>query len=221
MTTERIEFITTDGVTIVGSWTPVTSAKQTALLLHMMPADRMSWQGLSAILARRTIASLAIDLRGHGESTQKTGQRLDYHAFRDADHQASHEDLAAAHIWLQGREVPIERTVLIGASIGANLALHDLAAHPALPAAVLLSPGLNYRGMTTADLVRRLAPSQSILLVASRDDAESATAVTELDRLTTSQRDVLLFDGAGHGTTMLERERFLGERIAEWLERQQ
>lgn len=42
---------------------------------------------------------------------------------------------------------------LVGASIGANYALRALAADEKLRGAVLLSPGLDYHGVTAADRV--------------------------------------------------------------------
>ena len=62
---------TIDGVALIGEWTLPAGATTAALLLHMMPATRQSWRGLVQALSAANIASLAIDLRGHGESVLK------------------------------------------------------------------------------------------------------------------------------------------------------
>lgn len=221
MTSEQISYQTEDGVTIVGTWTTGPTAKATtALLLHMMPADRTSWQPLAAAFRARNISSLAIDLRGHGESVlDRAGGTIDYRRFSDEQHQASSLDVVGAHNWLAAQDVSAESLVLVGASIGANLALQYFAGRPKLQTAVLLSPGLDYRGVQTEPALRELRQGQKLLFVASRDDQESAAAVADLDRLCLVAHEVFWYDAAGYGTAMFEGDRLLPERIADWIDR--
>lgn len=221
MNVERIAFETEDGVTIVGDWYAVeASPRWVVLLLHMMPATRSSWQPLVPLLTTAKFSTLAIDLRGHGESIRQRGREipLTHEAFTDEEHQASILDIASAHSWLVGQDVAPNHVIIVGASIGANLALRYLSMHTHVPSAALLSPGLNYRGVETEPAVRTLTSDQAILLVASRDDAESAEAVTRLDQMATSTHELIMFERAGHGTAMFHQEPFLLEHIVHWLE---
>lgn len=218
MQKERITFQTEDGVTIVGDWLRAgDEAKWAALLLHMMPADRTSWAGFDDALAHHNISSLAIDLRGHGESVQRGSERLDFRVFSNEDHQGSQLDLVAAESWLIGQGIALDHIVVVGASIGANLALAHLATHPQLPGAVLLSPGLDYRGIRTDRALLSLRPEQSLLFVSSRRDPECARDVVELDRLTSVPHEVFWLEGSAHGTDLFRQDPHLADRIAVWV----
>lgn len=220
METELVRFPTDDGVNVVGDLTrPVGEARAAAILLHMMPARRDSWRELTAALAARGVACLAIDLRGHGDSVTTTdGRRLNYRDFSDGEHQQTRGDVTAAVAHLR-QSMPGLATVplvLIGASIGANLSLRFAADHPEVKAVVAMSPGLDYRGVTTAEAVQRLSPRQSLWLGASRDDQHGSwEAVHELVRL--HPATVFTAEAAGHGTTMFTNHPGLVEQVADWV----
>ncbi len=220
---EAISLTTSDGVRIAGDLYQAAGDRG-VLLLHMMPATRKSWAVLAGKLQEAGVQSLAIDLRGHGESQ---GGPNGYKSFSDAEHQSSRLDVEAGAAFLRGRGV--KRLSLAGASIGANLALQHLAEHPDATAAALLSPGLDYRGIGTESLLRRVAPHQRILLAASADDdysyasverlrtflAEGGRQVTEAARGGASA--VHIFRDAGHGTAIFDAEPAFADVVARWL----
>ncbi|OGL72895.1 hypothetical protein A3C96_02425 [Candidatus Uhrbacteria bacterium RIFCSPHIGHO2_02_FULL_60_10] len=213
---ERTAIRTADGVEIIGDWW--AGQNRAALLLHMMPADRRSWQELADRLAAGGWAVLAIDLRGHGESLAASGGRtLDYRKFTDAEHQASRLDLQAALAWLATKGFPVERVALVGASIGANLAITAASEEPKLPAVAALSPGDDYRGVRTPGAVARFRPEQALFLAASDEDQISAKCVRGLKEIKPDAELRVLSD-AGHGTTLLERRPEMTAELAAWLE---
>jgi alpha-beta hydrolase superfamily lysophospholipase len=218
--TENVTFQTSDGVRIAAVYDAAARPGPAALLLHMMPATKESWadSGFTRLLVQAGFSVLAIDLRGHGQSrTAADGRQLDYKLFGDREHQAKVLDVEAAAAWLKQRAgVTEDRLTAIGASIGANLSIAFAAAHPRVPAAVALSPGLDYRGVTTPDKVRHLVPGQSLFLAASSEDELSFQTNRRLAEI---RSDILVkeFDGAGHGTTMFQnRPELMGEIVA-WL----
>ncbi|MBI4143038.1 alpha/beta fold hydrolase [Candidatus Uhrbacteria bacterium] len=214
---ERIALTTTDGMTIIGNWSAVAQPHGWALLLHMMPATKESYAALADALAARDVASLAIDERGHGEST---GGPDGYQRFTDAEQQAKIYDVAAAMNWLIAQGAVEARIIIVGASIGANLALQWLATHPIVPAAALLSPGLDYRGIRTEPLAESLAPTQHIFLAAGGTDDEYSTAsVHRLANILANRATTRLLTSAGHGTTMFEREPACFTETVGWIVR--
>jgi dienelactone hydrolase len=214
---ERVSFPTVDGVTIIGTWNEAVGATGAAVLLHMMPATRASWAALQAALAGQGLSSLAIDLRGHGESTRGAEGTLAYKGFTDEQHQASRMDVEAAVNWLRAKGLKPERIVLIGASIGANLALSALADEPRLPAAVLLSPGADYHGLKALEEAEGLNPEQALYILASADDATSFSDSRRLRDMAPVERKTLVeLTAAGHGTTMLEGDPTKAQDIATW-----
>ncbi|HJV33160.1 MAG TPA: alpha/beta fold hydrolase [Patescibacteria group bacterium] len=212
---EHVSFVTEDGVTIVGDFLPAGNGRA-VLLLHMMPATKESWGPFAEALARRGIASLAIDFRGHGGSVASARGALDYRAFTDAEQQAKALDVAAAMRWLVARGLDAKRVAVCGASIGANLAIAWTATHPETPAVLALSPGLVYRGVTTGEEIESVDP-RKLFLVASAEDKYSFESMRTLAALAPGAMAREL-DGAGHGTTMFERDPALMDEAVDWLD---
>lgn len=217
---EKITFKTLDGVKIVGNYfSPTTPSTSGVLCLHMMPETKESWGELALFLSNRGIHVLAIDERGHGESIWYDDEPLNYQQFSDVEQQAKRLDIDAALQWMQTKGMQLNQTAIIGASIGANLALDTLVRFPAVPAAALLSPGQDFRGIQTDSTITKLQPNQKILLVASADDKYSFETIERLDILTHNEHETWRLKRAGHGTHMFSAEPGLLEKVAEWLEK--
>ncbi len=212
----HITLTTEDNVRISADYYPA-SGSQGALLLHMMPATKESWRGFAAKLQRLGVKVLAIDLRGHGQSE---GGPDGFRSFSDVQHQESIADVAAGARYLAEQGVAEKNLSVIGASIGANLALWYGAMHPAVSRIVLLSPGLNYRGIETLPLAGKLQASQRVFIAASRDDdgnADMARQIFEALPENTANR-LVIYRAAGHGTSMFGKEKpDLEEEILDWL----
>ena len=202
---ERMTIEAADGLLIQATLlTPITSAPNPGvILLHMLGDDRTVWGevGLAADLVAAGYAVLVVDMRGHGE----TGGAQDWTLAAD--------DLG--RVWdafaVRADET---RTAVVGASIGANMALRLGAERPDVVGVALLSPGLEYRGVTTAD---QLVVYRPLLLVASEDDPYSADSVRALAEVA-SGATVHIFDAAGHGTNMFAAAPELSGLIIGWLD---
>lgn len=193
---------TLDGVRIAYNLYQVESSNGWLILVHMMPATKESWRDFANELQKHGYESLAIDLRGHGESE---GGPEGYKNFGDAEHQASIKDLEAAWKFLESRGATPEKTILVGASIGGNLSLQFLAGHPDFKKGVLLSPGLNYRGLETLPLVKKLKLNQSLVFAVSKDDGDNVSQNKALYNSATSKnKHLIIFDAGGHGTNMFK-----------------
>ncbi|MBI2638355.1 alpha/beta fold hydrolase [Candidatus Peregrinibacteria bacterium] len=223
MTQERVSFQTTDGVTIIGDWTVHSNAKNAALLLHMMPATRVSWAPLVDALNKAGFATLAIDLRGHGESTKRklpppgNTESLDYKNFSDSEHQASRLDIDAAFNFLKQKGFDESAIALVGASVGANLSLDALYRYNSTSRAVLLSPGLDYRGVKTESPMRQLGPHQKVWIIAAEGDQYSANSSITLQQLQKQTGTVTIFGGSDHGTTLFSSQPSLIRDIVKFL----
>ena len=218
---ETVHLKTQDGVEIVGDYYPpvgdiqvVNGASRGVILLHMMPSDRKSWVKFAEKLQKVGLPTLAIDLRGHGESQ---GGPESYKSFSDAEHQNSKLDVITAALFLRSKKV--DEFHLVGASIGANLALQYLAEHPNARSAILLSPGLDYRGLKTLPLIGQVPESRGVFLVASADDQYSADTVNQLASQATfdEKHQLKIFETGGHGTAILENHPGFMDEVVEWL----
>ena len=112
---------------------------------------------------------------------------------------------------------------IVGASIGANLALQYQAEHSEMKAAVLLSAGLNYRGVETEPLTVRVLPEQSVFLVGAKGDIRSSggscadAASILFNILPARDKKLKVFDGPEHGTDLFTAHPELMDEIVNWL----
>lgn len=221
---EKVILKTKDGLDIVGDYYNLETNKRGVLLLHMMPETKKSWQSLAQLLENNNFNVLAIDLRGHGESS---GGPEGYKNFSDEDHQKSILDVETAVEFL--KSFNIDEIIIGGASIGANLALWYASAHPEIKKILCLSPGINYRGIKPLDLVFKFDSTQRILIAASLDDIRQngqsnsweAKQIFEALPLSPQNKKLIIYRQSGHGTNMLYNyqndEPSLIEEIIKWI----
>lgn len=212
MQPQDVNIITSDETQIAGIYTP-GSLPFGAVLLHMMPADKSSYDNLAQRLSEIGFYTLAIDLRGHGESGGG-----DYQKFTDEQHQKSIFDVIAAVDFLR-KQNPEMEIGLVGASIGANLAMQYAAANTA-SFLVLLSPGLNYRGVETGRLAVAM-PDLPVYFMSALDDGrvEGNAAQTETlyNACASQKKTINILRQGGHGTDMINNNPELANQLVDWI----
>lgn len=222
---QKVFLTTKDGVKIAANLYPTESLAGWIIFSHMMPAVKESWNDLMAELQGAGYESLAIDLRGHGESVSAGTQKLNYRNFSDAEHQKSILDLEAAVEFLtKERKAAAGKIYFIGASIGANLSLQYISEHPEFKTAVLLSPGLNYRGIETEPLAKNLKAGQKVFFVSAKDDVRSGgnNNAEENKRLydlipAGAGKKIQIYANGGHGTDILKSQPKLMNLIKDFI----
>ncbi|MFH1405565.1 MAG: alpha/beta fold hydrolase [Patescibacteria group bacterium] len=213
---EKIKLTTSDQIEIIGDYY-LSEGNKFAILLHMMPATKESWVEFAPKLVEKGYTCLAIDERGHGESTMNG--TLDYQNFSEEQQQAKILDVQATFEYLKEKGATLSETILIGGSIGANLSIQFLQNNPEIKKAVALSPGLNYRGLQTEPLIQTLAPHQKVLLIASDDDTHTSyESVIRLHELNPAQTTLVKESGIGHATDMLVNKPELMGAVIDWIE---
>ena len=186
----------------------VKEAKTGVILVHMLDRSAEDWSFFAEKMARAEVAVIAPDLRGHGRNA-KDGQE-----FEEADYKAMVLDVEAAARWLKKQGVTTMSCV--GASIGANLCLQAAAKDADIQNVVMLSPGVNYKGVTSADVLGEYG-ARGLLLVASVEDKYSARSAGLLEERAKGQVRFELLENAGHGTKMLNREASLEGLVMSWV----
>lgn len=197
---------TSDGVNIAYDWYPAEKPAGYLVLAHMMPATKASWKEFAEVAQKQGFASIAIDLRGHGESDSGPEG---YNAFADEEHQQSIKDIEAAVQFLKNEGASPEKIALIGASIGANLSIWYLSEHPEIRSAVALSAGESYRGIHILPMLAKLKSSQRLLMFASEDDVRTGGSNASVNRRLAeavpegTKSGLVIFSAGGHGTSLL------------------
>ncbi|MGA2139559.1 MAG: alpha/beta fold hydrolase [Verrucomicrobiia bacterium] len=227
-TQRTVHFHTTDDVTITGTYYPVKRNPAPAvLLIHSVARNRTTWEAFAKLLQQGGMAALAIDLRGHGESTGKLtadgSLTIDFHNFAGSDYQDMLLDIEAAVDWLQVQpEIDRKHIALAGESLGANLVLRYAAINEDIAALVVFSPGINYRGVRTDDVILQVG-RRPLHIFVSQFDAfafESSKRLVEIQiesGIDTATNELTICTGNLHGSNMLLGVKNLPQIAVKWL----
>ncbi len=212
---KKVSFNTRDGVSIMANYW--NSGREAVLLLHMMPSTKESWNGFAKSLFSEGFSVLAIDLRGHGESTESKDGSLDFTRFSDEEHHLSSLDVEAAVKFLKADNKSVR--IIVGASIGANLALEHQANSIDIVKSVLLSAGLDYRGIKAEPYVSSLDASQGVLFVAGSGDGATETDARTLAKIIGDNAEVIILETSNHGTNLFKADTSLMQEIIGWIKK--
>jgi alpha-beta hydrolase superfamily lysophospholipase len=183
------------------------------ILVHMLHKSRRDWESVASRLASEGIGALALDLRGHGESTGSLPEG------DSADYSVLIRDVIAARRYLASRnDVQPSHVGIAGASIGANLAVLEASADTAVASVALLSPTTDYRGLRIEAAMKKYG-ARPALMIASDDDAYAVRSVKELQKAGGGTREALILNHAGHGTVMLGHDPDLARTLVDWFRR--
>lgn len=202
---ETVQLSTQDGVSIHGEATG--DGAHAVLLVHGQSQQRSAWDGLSQQLKGHGFFVLSIDLRGHGASGASPTPL-------DEDCTPMKADLEAALAWLREREP--ESIAVVGAELGANLALQVAASEPTVSNVVLLSPGLNHCGVKVGAAIAAYA-GRPILLASSETDVTSRKTSTILEAKATGPKHLELVAGNAKGIRLLNASPQLESVLVGWL----
>lgn len=217
---ERISFKTQEGTPLVGFYKSPEKNNHVLVALHGLASSKEEWMMLVTKLDQFGWGWLIYDGRGQGESSLTKGKDNSPNGYRyfsrpgpGSEWDRMVNDLGAAMQFLDKKGIKKNQVVLAGASLGANICLRYAALTRFPSRVLLLSPGLDYQGVRTDDVVSTLKPSH-VLLIAHPSDIYSFQSCLDLKRKVpalTFWTDVK----AGHGVQMLDDQ--LLPRIIDWL----
>ena len=198
-----------DGTKLHAVYTEAREVKSGAVLVHMLGRSASDYRFLADKLSASGVSTVAVDLRKHGENV--TGDKPE---IADEDYQAMKQDVAAAVAYLRAQGV--EDISIVGASIGANLALNVAAADPQIGNVVLLSPGMEYKGVEITEALEAYG-DRPLLCVVSKDDRYSAKTGLYIEAQARGYHKLEVYDAAGHGTRMMNKAPGLEPLLVSWL----
>ena len=222
---QAVTLTTSDGFTLAGTFVQASSSGKTpaCLLVHQLGKDKSTYKSLQERLAAVGISSLAIDLRGHGESRTSTAGTVDYRSFTDERQWiAMTADLEAGLAYLRNHDaVDKTRIGIVGASIGANLAVvvaaddRSKGEEPSITCLVLLSPGANYHGVKPHPRARELGRMPVLIVCGTRD-----SCYKDAQSLSNAARggELVSFSGGAHGTDLFEADPTILDDTVRWIQ---
>ena len=197
-----------DDVALVADFYAAPDDAPVIIALHMLNSGRSAYAPLIPDLHDAGYAILNVDMRGHGESG---GSR---------DWDAAIADIADWIDWLNTeRQLYENGLAIMGASIGANVAIVSCAESQICQGAIALSPGLDYRGVKPESALVDGLADRSALLVAAQQDRSSATAIRHMFLNAQGAVTARMLRGRAHGTRLFDSDyHSISGLISFWLE---
>jgi pimeloyl-ACP methyl ester carboxylesterase len=197
------------------------AAVPAVVLLHMYRSDKSAWEPLMAHFRLAGVATLAIDMRGHGASKlAPNGSDLSVNSSnRDPKlFGAMWQDAQAAVDWLKKRGHKGERIGLMGASVGCSVAIDCARRNPELQCVAVLTPGKNYLGLDSMQHLKKWG-TRELLLVSSLEEFDGGVApmMEQMKGVKNARVETwILPDSRIHGTRMLNQVPNIEARLAMW-----
>jgi acetyl esterase/lipase len=197
-----VEVAAEDGLLLTGEYfTSHAPSGRTLLLLHQLYTNRSSWYPVIEAFREAGYDVLAVDLRGHG-------------ATRGAINWGDAQDDTLTWVqWLQD-ERGAAAVFIAGSSMGSNLAIVGCDATEICPAAVAVSPGRNYHGVSTDEPLQNGLP---VLIVYADRDTYPRCDVPRMVELEGFAGEPLAYEGREHGMQLFETYDDLLPQILDWL----
>lgn len=144
----NVNLNTSDGWAIAATYFR-GSSENCVILLPDLEKTRNDYANLAEHLKSEEFCYLALDLRGHGYSTnkgtfndfEKTGQKNEFNNMV--------EDVYSAIKFLQGKGFEENNIYILGAGLGANVAGKSLIKNPHIAGVAMLTPSLKQRDVVT------------------------------------------------------------------------
>ena len=210
---DEVSFPSSDGVKLVATWKPSPggAAAPSVLLLHPFSRERREMADLAVELGARGFATLALDLRGHGESLWKGGARVGLSPSMQTSPNAFPRDVEAACAWLRSRS---PRVGVLGLSLSGNLA------------ALATAAGWAEAGVSVSANAGQLAPlagtrpasPRGLLVLASEKDPGRAASARTLDASGREPKSVVVYPGSAHALELFRTEPASKAAAFAWLE---
>lgn len=195
----------------------------TVLLLHKAAGNRMAYARMAEVLAENGYASLRIDLRGHGESTNVRAFDPNLSRYKDENNPAvsanfeliddGHIDIVAAIRWLE-QEGKLDGApfAVIGSSYTGEQMVIAADTIGFADAYIALAPG-NFSDAS----IGKVDPSGKPWLFV-RAEREMSFFDDLFEAISDgTDAEIWVLPGSGHATDLFETNDDLEERLVDWL----
>jgi pimeloyl-ACP methyl ester carboxylesterase len=114
-TSEELQLKTSDGVELYAIYKKVPDEKATLILLPMLSKTKVSWKNMQDYLAENKYSSVAVDLRGHGDSISKNGREISWRTFSGKEFRKMVTDVETVYKFLTKKEKVILKISILWA----------------------------------------------------------------------------------------------------------
>lgn len=213
---QPVSLSTRDGWALSAVYLPAQANGKTVVLLHDLNKKKEEFASLEGDLAKEGFGYLALDLRGHGQSTGRGSVKSFEKEGVDNPFNRMVQDVEAAVTFLKSKNVPLDKIALLGAGLGAQVAMKG-ALLTGVQTVALISPSANIRDVLVIPSIRLY--KGDLLIAAGSADKRGfleASVIRNVAFLTTGEGKVTFltaYDLTSH--EMLDK--YLRPSVLQWL----
>ena len=213
---QSISLSTKDGWALSAAYSPATK-NTTVVLLHDLGKNKAEFSSFRKALAKAGFGYVALDLRGHGQSTSRGGYKSFAKEGADNPFNKMMQDTLAAVSFLKSKGVSENHIILLGTGLGANVAAKTAGALPNLKGIALISPSANIRDVLPVPALRTF--KGAVLIAASANERKGfleASILRNVSFLTAGAGHVTFltaYDGSSHELL----DKYLTPSVVQWV----
>ena len=189
------------------------------VLLHSLGSNRAAYSQLATDLKNKNIASLAIDSRGHGQSTTKlSGKKTYWQNYSNKIFQKYPDDIVATLDYISEHYVAVDtsRLGILGADVNANAAVVAAAnGKYNIKTLVLVSPCIEFKGLQIYSSLVKYG-NKPITMIVTQNDKFHYQNAKELQKYAQGQVNFITTKYGGTGDSIIKLNPYLNSVIADW-----
>ena len=214
---QNITLSTQDGWSLAAVYQPAGDKDTTVVLLHDLGKKKEDFTSFEKALVKAGFGYLAVDLRGHGQSTGKGEYKTFAKEGADNPFNQMVQDGQTAVSFLRSKGVAPENIILLGTGLGANVAAKTAQLMPDVQGIALISPGVNIRDVLVVPALR--VYKGAVLIAASAGERKGfleASILRNVSFLTAGEGNVTFltaYDYTGHELL----DKYLTGSVVQWV----
>lgn len=214
-----------DGFHIIGQLdipkkTTVKNKVPLVVFLHSIGEDSAEWGTFpSTVQEQLKVATLNVNLRGHGKSVlNKNSRKVYWQNFQDKDFRKLPYDIVDVlkYIKEQYPEIDSSKVALIGTSLGANTALMTGSYGVNAKTIIMLSPMLNYKGFDLRLPIVKYG-NHPLLFMVSKKDRYPYQSCIELIKFAQGKKLLKAYPYGGSGVNLVKFQPDAKPLIINWI----
>jgi len=221
----KLDIQVRDGFHIIGlldvpKKTTVKNKVPLVVFLHSIGEDSTEWGTFpSTVKEQLNVATLNINLRGHGKSVlNKNSRKVYWQNFQDKDFKKFPYDVidVLKYVKEQYPEIDSSKVAIVGASLGANTALMTGSYGISAKTIIMLSPMLNYKGYDLRLPIVKYG-NHPLLFMVSKKDVYPYQSCIELIKFAQGKKLLKTYPYGGSGVNLIKFQPDAKPLIINWI----